>query len=289
MRELVIDYGVPLSLFLLMTIVGTELTFGDLKRVAQHPRAVLLAVMAQLFALPPLVLLVATVVQPGAFLTISLLLLALCPGGAISNSYCYLAHCNVSLAAAITTVGTLCSLISIPLWLAIVAHWTPLSGAIVTVPTLQILAQLLLLIMLPLAIGAAARRRWPDMIVQISPRLRWASLAIVLAILLAATWSARDDLYVLAGRIAVSATLFILGAMLLGRLLAHGLSAKDAPVLVIESAVRNVGIAAILGRILFTDTDFGTFSGFLTGYFMIEVVIMVSYAQFLKSRQLANS
>jgi BASS family bile acid:Na+ symporter len=286
MRELVIDFGVPVGLFVLMAIVGTELTLSDLKRVTQHPRAVLFGVAGQLAVLPPFVLVITAVVRPGPLLTTSLLLLSLCPGGAISNTYSYLARCNVSLAAAITTAGTLCSLVSIPVWLGIAVHWTPIRDELVTVPTLRILLQLLLLMVLPLALGAAARRRWPDLVSQMSSPLRWASLAIVLAILLAATWSVRDDLYALAGRIAQSATLFILGAMLLGRLLAHCLPPKDAPVLVIECAVRNVGIAAIIGRILFNDADFGTFSGFLTGYFIIEVVIMIGYAQTVRRRSL---
>ena len=76
-------------------------------------------------------------------------------------------------------------------------------------------------------------------------------------------------------------------AVLLGRLLAYGLSPTDAPVLVIESAVRNVGIATILGRLLFSPEDFGTFAGFLTGYFIIEILIMLPYAQIVRSRILA--
>jgi hypothetical protein len=78
--------------------------------------------------------------------------------------------------------------------------------------------------------------------------------------------------------------LFILGAMLLGRLLAYGLQRKDAPVLVIESAVRNVSIAALVGRVLFNNDDFGNFAGFLTGYFIIEILIMLPYAQIVRSR-----
>ena len=97
-------------------------------------------------------------------------------------------------------------------------------------------------------------------------------------------WSVRSNLYAIAGGIALSATLFILGAMLLGRLLAWGLQPKDAPVLVIESAVRNVSIAALIGRVLFGNEDFGNFAGFLTGYFIIEVMIMLPYARIVRRR-----
>lgn len=284
MYEFIIDVGVPFGLFALMAIVGTELTLDDLKRVAKTPRAVVLGVAGQLLVLPPFVLLIAALAGLGPFLTASLLLLSLCPGGAISNTYSYLARCNVSLAATITAIGTLGSLVSIPAWLAAVARWTPLSHELVAVPTGTILSQLILLMVLPLGLGSACRKLWPGLIQRTGNQLRWASLAIVLAILLAAAWSVRDDLYLLAGRIALSATLFIMGAMLLGHLLAYGLPPKDAPVLVIESAVRNVGIAAIIGRIVLSDGDFRTFGGFLTGYFIIEVVIMIVFAQILRNR-----
>lgn len=284
MRAFVIDIGVPFSLFVLMTIVGTELLLDDLKRAATHPRALMLAVAGQLIVLPPLVLAIAALAGLGPFLTTALLLLSLCPGGAISNTYSYLARCNVSLAAAITTVGTLCSLVSIPLWLGIAVRWTATGQGLVTVPATTILGQLLLLMVLPLCLGFALRRLWPERVRRSAMKLRWASLVIVLVILLAAAWSVREGLYLLGGKIVVSATLFIAGAMLLGRVVAHGLPPKDRPVLVIESAVRNVGVATIVGRILFNDQDFGNFAGFLTGYFIIEVLIMLPYAQFVRSR-----
>jgi BASS family bile acid:Na+ symporter len=284
MLELVVDYGIPFCLFVLMTIVGTELVLEDLKRVARNPRAVLLGVAGQLIVLPPLVLFIAALVELGPFLTTSLLLLSLCPGGAISNYYSYLARCNVSLAATITALGTLCSLVSIPIWLAVVGRWTPLQSYIVAVPTSTIMFQLVAFMVLPLSLGASVRQFWPNLTRQSASGLRWASLVIVLVILLAAMWSVRQNLFAIAGGIALSATLFILGAMLLGRLLAYGLQRKDAPVLVIESAVRNVSIAALVGRVLFNNDDFGNFAGFLTGYFIVEILIMLPYAQIVRSR-----
>jgi BASS family bile acid:Na+ symporter len=287
MRELVIDVGVPVSIFALMMIVGSELRLDDLKRAALQPRAVLLGVGGQLVVLPPLVLLIAATVGLDRFMATSLLLLSLCPGGAISNTYSYLARCNVSLAATITAIGTLCSLVSIPIWLAIVPGWISRDTVLVVVPTSTILAQLAFFMVLPMGLGSAFRWCWPDRARQAANGLRLVSLAIVVLILLAAAWSVRADLYALAGAIAVSATLFILGAMLLGQLLAYGLSPKDGPVLVIESAVRNVGIATILGRLLFGADDFGTFAGVLTGYFIIEVLIMLPYAQIVRNRSTA--
>lgn len=287
MRAFVLDYGVPVSIFALMTIVGTELRLSDLKRTALRPRAVLLGVVGQLVLLPPLVLLIAATAGLDPFTAASLALLSLCPGGAISNTYSYLARCNVSLAATITAIGTLCSLVSIPLWLAIAPGWIPPGPTLVAIPTSTVLAQLGFFMVLPMGLGSFFRWAWPDLAQQSADGLRLASLAIVVLILLAAAWSVRADLYALAGVIALSATLFILGAMLLGRLLAYGLSPKDAPVLVIESAVRNVGVATILGRLVFSAEDFGTFAGFLTGYFIIEVLIMLPYAQRVRRRSTA--
>src|SRR5689334_12102756 len=107
MLQFVTDYAVPSGVFALMLIVGTEVVAGDFKRLVAYPKAVLLGVAGQLLILPPLVLVIAKVTSISPSVTTWLLLLSLCPGGAISNYYCYLARCNVPLSATITAIKRL--------------------------------------------------------------------------------------------------------------------------------------------------------------------------------------
>ncbi len=284
MLDLIVSTAIPAGLFTLMLIAGTEVVAADFARVAKHPKAALLGAIGQLIVLPPLGLLIAAAIAPEPSIAAAVLVIALCPGGAISNYYCYLARCSVSLSATITAVGTVCSLVSMPLWLAAVSGVAALNHELLQVPAWKILSQLAALMVLPMGIGMLLRRACPELIETRSALLRGASFAIVLAILVTTTWVVRADIAALAGDIALAAILFIAGAMILGRILATGMKPDEAPVLVIESAVRNVGIALILGRSLLGEQSFGAFASFLTGYFIIEMMIMLGYAQFTRTR-----
>jgi predicted Na+-dependent transporter len=88
-----------------------------------------------------------------------------------------------------------------------------------------------------------------------------------------------DDLSALLVDIDVSATLFVLCAMLVGWALGTGLSEPDRAVLVIEAGVRNIGVALILGGAILSKEGFAIFATFLTGYFVIEIAIMLIYAR----------
>jgi len=66
--------------------------------------------------------------------------------------------------------------------------------------------------------------------------------------------------------------------------MAYGLKAQERPVLVIESAVRNIGVALIVGRGIFDEQSFARFITFLAGYFIVEIVIMIPYTQFVRAR-----
>jgi hypothetical protein len=72
--------------------------------------------------------------------------------------------------------------------------------------------------------------------------------------------------------------------MLLGWLLGYGLAERDRAVLVIEAGVRNVGVALLLGAAMLTPEAFGILAGFITGYFLVEVVIMLAYARHQERR-----
>lgn len=284
MLEFITGFGVPAGVFVLMLIAGTEVHAADFQRVAQHPRAVLLGAVGQLAVLPALGLLIGATVSLEPSVAAGLLMLSLCPGGAISNYYTYLARCSVPLSATITAVGTICSIASIPLWLGFLSGVPALNLELLEVPASRILAQLAAFMILPMAFGMIALRAFPDAIRQRGQTLRRVSFAIVLAVLLLAAWAVRGDIVALSGDIALAAVLFIAGAMLLGQTMSYGMKLDEGPVLVIESAARNVGIALIVGRSMLGDQSFATFAGFLTGYFVIEMLLLLAYAQFVRSR-----
>jgi hypothetical protein len=70
--------------------------------------------------------------------------------------------------------------------------------------------------------------------------------------------------------------------MLIAQLTTVGLRPGERCVVVIESAVRNVGVALLLGRTQFNPADLAVIAGFLIGYFLIELIIMVAYASLVQ-------
>ncbi|HYC18984.1 MAG TPA: bile acid:sodium symporter [Pseudolabrys sp.] len=284
MLKYVVDLGVPAGIFVLMLIAGTEMAVGDFARLLKHPRPVLIGAFGQLVVLPPLSFLVA--VTSGLNLTVStaVLLIALCPGGPISNNYCYLARCNVSLSATITAIGTLLCLASIPLWLNVMSGSSAFDSALLYLSASKIIAQLMALMILPIALGMTLAWAGPQLLENRKIGLRLASFAIIFALLLATLWAVRDQALTLARDILLAAAFFILGAMLLGQMMGYGMKPKERPVLVIESAVRNIGVAFIVGRGIFDEQSFAKFVAFLTGYFIVEVVVMIPYTQLVRAR-----
>lgn len=279
MLQFLADHAIPGCLFFLMLVAGTEILQADFLRLPHNARAVLLGSAGQLLALPPIALAITAVVSPPPAVAAGLLLLSLSPNGGISNSYCYLARCNVLLSAAITAAGTVLCLFTIPAWLGLLAEVRGLNIELLDVPSRTIIAQLLVLMILPMSIGMLARRAYPEKTANVKKPLRWLSIGFVALILALAVATVGPDLSGLVFNIVVSAALFIVAAMFVGWLFGRGLGDRDRPVLVIEAGVRNVGVALILGRAMVTPEAFGALASFITGYFIIEVAIMLAYAR----------
>ncbi len=274
-------YAVPANMLLLMLIAGTEISFSDFSRLREYPVAVMLGSAGQLLFLPLLALLILTTVKLPGEISAGLLLLSMCPGGGISNYYCYLARCNVLLSATITAVSTVLSLISIPLWIELLPVASIVGGAFPGAPVRTIMAQLLVLMVLPLAVGMGLRHFAPIWIAKNAALLKRTSIIVILLILGLATWTTRHELAALFLDILTAAAAFIFSAMALGWVLGITLEKRDRAVLVVESGVRNISVALILGAAMLPRESFGTFASFLTGYFITEIVIMLTYARVL--------
>lgn len=287
MLEFLADFAVPGCLFFLMLVAGTEITQADFKRLAQNARAVLLGSAGQLLVLPALALAINAALSPPLGVAAGLLLLSICPNGGISNAYCYLARCNVLLSATITAAGTILCLVTIPAWLKVLPNVPGFGVELLDVPSRTIFAQLLALMVLPMGIGMLVRHVYPNKVSNAEKPLRRLSIGLVALILALAVATVGSDLSGLLLDIGVAATLFIVAAMLVGWLLGYGLAEKDRTVLVIEAGVRNVGVALLLGGVMLRPEAFGILASFITGYFIVEVVIMLTYSR-RQARRLAG-
>ncbi len=260
-----LDVAIAAVVWGLMLVVGLELTGDDFRRVVTQPRAVVAGTLGSLLLLP---LLAAILLESGEWpppVIAGLILLAAGPSGALANVYAYLAGANAALAVTLTACSCLIAVVTLPVltqWGF--ARWLG-SDSTVAVPVLLMIGQLLLLLLLPVAVGMAVRHRWPAWSAR---RCRAAQRLALLGLLALLGFVVYDqaDLLSVAWRVQVGAALlFTLLAMAAGWVVGGlvGLESRDRFTLLCEFAVRNLAIATLVAVTLLGRTDFVAFAAVL--------------------------
>ena len=278
MLSIVIDVGIPLCAFLLMFIAGTEVRMAAIEEVQYSRRATITGSIGQLITTPAVGLAAIYLAAPVKLIAAGVLILSICRGGGISTYYTYLARANVALSAFIIALSTVLSLLTMPLWLSLFAKLGQAVVELKEVPVAFVLGQLALFMLLPVAIGGCLQHFRPGLVERHALFFRRISLLVVLVVLGLTATAIQSELATLTRDICLSAIVFIVLAMLFAHLTTVGLRPGERCVVVIESAVRNVGVALLLARTLFSPADLAVIASFLIGYFLIELIIMVAYA-----------
>jgi len=268
----VLDFAIPACAILVMTVVGLDLTRADLARVATRPRLVVAGLVGPLALLPPVALFVLAAVPMPAEIGAGLLLVAVCPVGGISNAYNYLARAATALSVTLTAASCVAAVVTMPLLTRgfELALGRPLGYK---APVGLLAAQVLAMLVLPVALGMTVRARAPGFAVRYEKtfaRIAVCGLALLLGFILVSEW----DRFVtnLAATSAASA-LFVLLAMAAGCGVASlaGADRRERFTVSVEFATRNCAIAAAVAITLLGDTRFAVFA---TTYFFTEAALV---------------
>ncbi len=268
------EIAIAILVFVVMTIVGTGLVLDDFLRVFRFPRAVTVGTIGQTALVPAMAALIVTTVDIAPDTAIAILILALCPGGALSNFYCAIARQNVALSITLTAISSLVCIATIPVvgtgLIAISGGTLPLSA----VPLRIVITQLVLFLIVPTTIGLLLRARFDDTMRRAQKSLHVIGLVLMIMVLLLATWEQRENLSRAFTMTAVPAVLFSIGALLLGHGIAVLCGVRDRIVIAIEFAVRNIPIAILLGTTLHQPqmVSFGL------SYFLLHAPIVLAYS-----------
>ena len=270
----ILDVGAPALAFTALLAVGLELGTADFARLRSVPLVVAAGLLAPLVLLPAIALALVWWLAPDPFIAAGLLLVAACPIGGISNTYSYLARASTALSVTLTGLSSLLAIGAIPV----------LSGAFervlreplrVDAPVTTLGLQLVLILALPIGLGMAIRRRWPDWAQawrQWFQRLAWFLLALLLTLVL--TVEARRVMSVL-GDVVLLATLFVTASFAAGWATGTAVRASDADrfTLAAEFATRNIAIATAIAVTALGRTEFAVFASV---YLLTELPIMLA-------------
>ena len=112
--EVVVGRIVPAVAFLVMLLVGSDVTRKDLRHPGVSPRSILVCSLAQLFCLPLIAVLVVALLNPPPVAAAGILLIGLSPSGTLSNFYAYLGRQRVVLSICLTAASALMFALAFP-------------------------------------------------------------------------------------------------------------------------------------------------------------------------------
>lgn len=277
-----LDKLIPLVVFALSFIVGLELTIQDFRRVLAAPRVVVVGTLAQIVLLPVLGYLLIHSLNLMPLVAGGVLLIAVCPGGGISNYYTYLARGNVALSVTLTAISCLLAAVTMPVALGVLERsGHPLSFA--QVPYVALFGQLVFLLLLPISLGMGARRYLPAFVQKHSRAFQRGSVVLLVLLIGFILYEGRRSVVSeFSNTVAASATLALVSCIVgagIGVLLRA--SPQDVVTLAIEFTVRNLGLAAAIAVAVLHQVEFAVFA---TVYFLIQVPLLLTVAFVFRSR-----
>jgi len=157
---------IVLSLILGTMIFGLALDIHprDFLHVFKKPKAPIAGLIAQFLLLPATTLLVTLMVNLDPAIELGMILVACCPGGAISNFITLLAKGNVALSLSITALASLLAIVLLPLNFSFWSSLNPQTSAYlhaVDVDAKSIFFMLIFVLAIPLLLGQLTRRLLP--------------------------------------------------------------------------------------------------------------------------------
>lgn len=182
----------PIALAIVMLGLGLSLTRADFVRVAQSPRAVLVALACQVLVLPAICLGLVLWFDLAPELAVGMMLLAASPGGTTANLYSHLAGGDVALNISLTAVNSAISVVTMPLVVNLsIDHFLGSDDQLGL--HLSELAQVFAIVLVPVVIGMAVRQRNPLFAARMNRPVRIVSAFVLAFLIIGAALREREN------------------------------------------------------------------------------------------------
>jgi BASS family bile acid:Na+ symporter len=243
----VLTVFLPLALAIVMAGLGLHLTLADFRRVLQQPRAVVVALAVQSFLLPPVAFGLAMLFGLPPEMAVGLVLLAASPGGVTANIFSHLARGDVALNITLTATNCVLALIALPLWTGLALQVFMGSGTDVPAPLAK-LVEVVLLALIPVALGMALRAWRPALADRAEKPVRIASTLILAILIVLAIAGAIDEILAYAAAVGLACLSFNLISLFSGYFAGHAarLGRPQAIAIAFEIAIHNGTLAILL-------------------------------------------
>lgn len=243
--------GVVVALMLVMFSVALGLRIRDFRNLLQMPRVYFGGVVAQVILLPLVTFGLIHLLSPPPSIALGMIVVACCPGGAMSNLLTYLARGDVAVSVALTATSSLLAALLTPastlFWSQAYAPTSALLQSLDVNPWLFV-GQTTVLLAIPLLAGMTLAARAPDWAARIRRRTTIAGSAVLGGTIIYGIFYFFPVLWPAVGLLAGVTIMHNSAAFATGALVSRVLHGKAAVqrALTFEVGIQNSGLALVI-------------------------------------------
>ncbi len=248
-----------------MLALGLSLTVQQIIQPLKNVNLVARALTVNFVLVPLVAYLLKTVIPLDPSLGVGLILLATAAGAPFLPKLAQAAKADVAFSVGLMVLLMVVTVVYVPLVL-------PLLLPGVAVNPLDIARSLIILMLIPLAIGLVMKARYPDIATSLQPQMAQASTVSLLAVfVLMLVLNFRTMIAAIGSGAIITAIIFILVALALGYFL--GPTPATRPVMGLGTAQRNIAAAMVVATGNFSD-DPNVLTMILVGALLMLVILM---------------
>ena len=274
-------------LTLLMFELGLTVKLADFRLLAKDPKPVFIALFGQIVLLPIIAFILASIFHLTPLFYIGVILIACCPGGSSSNVFSMLAKGNVALSILLTALSSIITLFTIPFIMSTAVSWIGNTmDTEIRLPMGNLLIQNILLMFLPILLGAYVRKKWNNTADRLDRIL--STIAFPALLLLAGIFFVQhrqtiyENIQILGACITLLILLAISGAALLSRMFKFNTSTRRT--IVIEVGMQNAAQAIAIASSPFI-FDNGVIAIPAIIYALMMNIILLTYVGSIKYKK----
>ncbi len=180
--------SIILMLFFVMVGMGLTLAVNDFALVFTKPRGIILGGILQFGFMPFMAMAIGHLLgfyQDYPFIFVGMILITAIPGGVTSNLMTYYAKGDLALSISMTSFSTVLSIVFTPLLLALYCADMP----DVNIPVKTVVQTIMILVIIPLAVGMSVRGKWPQFAKRATPFFSALGIIALLALIVAGVLS----------------------------------------------------------------------------------------------------
>lgn len=270
---------IPFGLFLIMLSMGLGLTTGDFRALLNRPRAAFTILLVQLLLLPIIAIAISLALKLSPSLGLGLVLIASCPGGITSNMLTRLARGDTALSIGLTAITSFISVFTIPLILEFFAHLIDGELKSFELSFLNIILQITALTALPLVIGMALRKKYPNVVLGLEPKMVFTT-SLFFIVLVVLTWvdqwtNIKSSLNVAGGAVTLLLVLSISIGFVTGKF--AQLREKEITTMLIEVGIQNGAMAFMIAANILNDMTVAIPSALYSVFMIIAGFVIVAF------------